>query len=47
MIVSVDSIEYYLGKPKYPNETLYANDGSAFPPGIVMGLAWNPLGGEK
>ena len=43
--VTLDKLEYYLGKPKYPNETLYANDGQAFPPGIVMGLAWNPLGG--
>ena len=44
--VTTENLENYVGKPKYPNETLYEHSSTGFPPGIVMGLAWNPLGGS-
>jgi len=43
--ITVENIESYVGKPKYPQDLLFENNGSAFPDGIVMGLAWTPLGG--
>ena len=43
-IVTPDNLEGYLGKPKYPQEALYDSTAGGMPPGVVMGLAWNPLG---
>lgn len=45
--VTADNLEEYLGKPKYPQDTIYdSKDNDPLPPGVVMGLAWNPLGGS-
>jgi ATP-dependent Lon protease len=43
--VTVDNLESFIGKPRYPQDLLFENNGKAFPEGIVMGLAWTPLGG--
>eukprot|EP00596_Hydrurales_sp_CCMP1899_P000283 CAMPEP_0119035724 /NCGR_PEP_ID=MMETSP1177-20130426/2932_1 /TAXON_ID=2985 /ORGANISM="Ochromonas sp, Strain CCMP1899" /LENGTH=950 /DNA_ID=CAMNT_0006994419 /DNA_START=142 /DNA_END=2994 /DNA_ORIENTATION=- len=43
--VTVDNLEEYVGKPKFTQDTIYDNNGESLPPGVVMGLAWNPLGG--
>lgn len=43
--VTSANLSDFVGKPRYQQDTIYAG-GSAFPPGIVMGLAWNPLGGS-
>eukprot|EP01039_Chlorochromonas_danica_P010711 gene10711-11889_t len=55
-IVTPNDLEAFIGKPIFLDETIYsatsteagASSGpdSPFPPGIVMGLAWNPLGGS-
>lgn len=45
-IVTPENLESYLGKPKYPQEALYDSSNGGMPPGVVMGLAWNPLGGS-
>jgi Lon-like ATP-dependent protease len=42
--VTAESLEEFLGSPKYSEETLYSTEDT-IPPGVVMGLAWNPLGG--
>ena len=42
--LQADDLEKYLGKPRFPQETIYDSKDSALPPGIVMGLGWNPLG---
>lgn len=44
--ITSDNLEQYIGKPKYPNETIYSSAAGGMPPGVVMGLAWNPLGGS-
>jgi ATP-dependent Lon protease len=43
-LVTPENLESYLGKPKYPQEALYDSTAGGMPPGVVMGLAWNPLG---
>ena len=43
--VTPESLETYVGKAKYAQETLY--DCQPLPVGIVMGLAWNPLGEQR
>jgi ATP-dependent Lon protease len=43
-IITPENLESYLGKPKYPQEALYDSKAGGMPPGVVMGLAWNPLG---
>eukprot|EP00604_Paraphysomonas_vestita_P002956 CAMPEP_0174820794 /NCGR_PEP_ID=MMETSP1107-20130205/4839_1 /TAXON_ID=36770 /ORGANISM="Paraphysomonas vestita, Strain GFlagA" /LENGTH=502 /DNA_ID=CAMNT_0016036799 /DNA_START=1081 /DNA_END=2586 /DNA_ORIENTATION=+ len=45
-IVTPENLESFLGKPKYPQEALYDSGEGGMPPGVVMGLAWNPLGGS-
>lgn len=46
--ITADDLEEYLGKPLFPQDTIYdnSNDNGSLPPGVVMGLAWNPLGGS-
>jgi Lon-like ATP-dependent protease len=45
--IDVKDIEKYAGKPIFAEETMYeSKDDAHYPPGIVMGLAWNPLGGS-
>lgn len=44
-ITSAD-LESYLGKPRYAQDTIYESKDAPLPVGIVMGLAWNPLGGS-
>ena len=44
--ITEKDLEKYLGKPRFPQETIYDSKDSALPPGIVMGLAWSPLGGS-
>lgn len=45
--VQPEDIEKFVGKPFFSEENLYdSSDSSPLPPGIVMGLAWNPLGGS-
>eukprot|EP01035_Chromulina_nebulosa_P020169 gene20169-26184_t len=47
VIVTVNNIEDYVGKPKYTQDTIYDSDkDEPLPVGVVMGLAWNPLGGS-
>jgi Lon-like ATP-dependent protease len=47
VIVRTTDLEKFLGKPIFAEEAIYeAKDDSSHPPGIVMGLAWNPLGGS-
>ena len=48
MVVTEENLEEFAGKPVYTQDTIYDNsDGnSPLPPGVVMGLAWNPLGGS-
>lgn len=41
-----EDVEKYAGKPIFVDDTIYENKGGPLPPGIVMGLAWNPLGGS-
>jgi len=45
IIVTATNIEEYVGKPKFLQDTIYEFNDAPLPPGIVMGLAWNPLGG--
>jgi len=44
IVIYPQDIEKYLGKPIFAEETIYGGD--SLPPGIVMGLAWNPIGGS-
>jgi ATP-dependent Lon protease len=44
--VVAEDLESYVGKPRFPQETIYDAKDAALPVGIVMGLAWNPLGGS-
>ena len=46
IIVNTNNIEEYVGKPKFLQDTIYEFKDESLPPGIVMGLAWNPLGGS-
>lgn len=47
VVVDTGDLEKYAGKPIFTEETMYeSKDDHHFPPGIVMGLAWNPLGGS-
>lgn len=42
--VTAADLEKYVGQPRYPQDTIYDTKDSSLPVGIVMGLAWNPLG---
>ena len=42
VIVTPDNLEKYAGKPKYTSDRMYENE---MPAGIVLGLAWNGMGG--
>lgn len=44
--ISETNLEEYVGKPPYPNDAIYDSKEGGMPPGVVMGLAWNPLGGS-
>lgn len=44
--ISSKDLEGLIGKPKYAQDTIYDSADQSLPPGIVMGLAWNPLGGS-
>ncbi len=44
-LVTASNLEKYAGKPIFSQDTIYDNKDASLPPGIVMGLAWNPLGG--
>lgn len=44
IVLHPQDIEKYLGKPIFAEESIYSSD--PLPPGIVMGLAWNTLGGS-
>ena len=44
--ITAKDLEGLIGKPKYAQDTIYESADRALPPGIVMGLAWNPLGGS-
>jgi ATP-dependent Lon protease len=43
IIVNVDNLEVYVGKARFNQDTIYDSAGASLPPGVVMGLAWNPL----
>ena len=43
VIVSPDNLEVYVGKARFSQDTIYDSAGTSLPPGVVMGLAWNPL----
>ncbi|MCL6524981.1 MAG: endopeptidase La [Thermoflavifilum sp.] len=40
--LTIDDAERILGKPRYHNEMYHADN----PPGVAVGLAWTPVGGE-
>ena len=45
--VAESNLADFVGKPRFQENTIYGYEGDRpFPPGIVMGLAWNPLGGS-
>lgn len=44
--VTSSDLETYLGKPKYAQDNIYESKNAPLPVGIVMGLAWSPLGGS-
>ena len=44
--INAQDIEKYAGKPIFTEDTIYESKNEPLPPGIVMGLAWNPLGGS-
>jgi len=45
--VTESNLAEFVGKPRFQENTIYGYEGDKpFPPGIVMGLAWNPLGGS-
>lgn len=45
--ITQDNLKDYVGKPKYTQDTIYDSDrDEPLPVGVVMGLAWNPLGGS-
>jgi Lon-like ATP-dependent protease len=41
VVVTPDNLHDFVGKPLFPLENMYART----PPGVVMGLAWNSMGG--
>ena len=43
VIVSPENLEVYVGKARFSQDTIYDSAGTSLPPGVVMGLAWNPL----
>ena len=45
ILITVDNLEVYIGKPKFTQDTIY-DSKQLLPAGVVMGLAWNPMGGS-
>ena len=43
VIVTPENLEVYVGKARFSQDTIYDSAGTSLPPGVVMGLAWNPL----
>ncbi len=43
--VSPEALSQFVGKPVFTHDRLYDED--QLPPGVVMGLAWTPLGGAS
>ncbi|KAJ1443506.1 putative lon protease [Ochromonadaceae sp. CCMP2298] len=41
-VITVDNLSDFVGKPIFTQDTMYEE---STPTGVVMGLAWNPLGG--
>ena len=46
VVITAKDIESYLGKAIFQDDTIYENQDSELPPGIVMGLAWSLMGGS-
>ncbi len=47
LVVTPQDLDKYLGKAIFADDVIYdTKQDSHHPPGIVMGLAWNPLGGS-
>lgn len=45
--ITDENIEKYVGKKKFTHDNIYESDrDEPLPVGIVMGLAWNPMGGS-
>jgi ATP-dependent Lon protease len=44
--INAGNLDKYVGKPKYTQDTIYETSDGSLPVGVVMGLAWNPLGGS-
>ena len=45
--VNIDNLENFAGKPIFQQDNIYENTVStSLPVGVVMGLAWSPLGGS-
>ena len=44
--VTAETLAEYVGKAKFTGDTIYDNKDAPLPPGVVMGLAWNPMGGS-
>ena len=44
--IDANNLDEYVGKPRFSQDTIYDSGSEALPVGVVMGLAWNPLGGS-
>jgi Lon-like ATP-dependent protease len=44
VVFTLDNLESFIGSPKIPSDIIYKPGD--IPPGVVTGLAWNPLGGS-
>ena len=45
IVVTAANLEDFVGKARFTQDTIYEGS-AALPPGVVMGLAWNPMGGS-
>ena len=46
VVISTENLEKFVGKPVFTNDAIYDSKEGSLPAGVVMGLAWNPLGGS-
>lgn len=46
IVVTAENLEEFVGKARFTQDTIYDSGSESLPVGVVMGLAWNPLGGS-
>lgn len=44
IVINKDDLKEYIGQPPYPSDKIYRDHT---PTGVVMGLAWTPMGGSS